>query len=135
MRKNAWLVSILLFGLLASLSFTSGGKSKEGKVKEFTRIDATAPLKAVIGRISAEPMTAEERKFVLDYYQKTKQRLLADVRGLSDAQLNYKADSTRWSIASGPEPAHRRGRAVVRTSRFWLNTPSPTGVASGGMIS
>jgi hypothetical protein len=43
-------------------------------------------------------LTPNERKFAIDYYQKTKARLLSDVMGLSDAQLNWKADSTRWSI-------------------------------------
>lgn len=44
-------------------------------------------------------LTPKDRKFAIDYYQKTKQRLLNDVQKLSDAQLNYKPDSTRWSVA------------------------------------
>jgi len=48
---------------------------------------------------SAEPLTGSERKFAVDYFQKTKQRLLDDVKGLSAAQLNFKADTSRWSIA------------------------------------
>ncbi|HSZ85358.1 MAG TPA: DinB family protein [Puia sp.] len=46
-----------------------------------------------------ETLTAEERKFAIDYFNKTKERLLNDVKGLSAAQLNFKADSTRWSVA------------------------------------
>jgi hypothetical protein len=43
-------------------------------------------------------LSPDERKFAIDYYQKTKTRLLKDVKGLSEQQLNWKADSTRWSI-------------------------------------
>ena len=48
---------------------------------------------------SNEDLTPKDRKFAVDYYLKTKQRLLNDVQGLSDAQLNYKPDSARWSVA------------------------------------
>ena len=44
-------------------------------------------------------ITPEERKLALDYFQKTKDRFLNDVKGLSAAQLNFKADTSRWSIA------------------------------------
>ncbi|MDP4151478.1 MAG: DinB family protein [Bacteroidota bacterium] len=43
-------------------------------------------------------LTAEERKFAIDLYLKTKDRLLADIKGLSPAQLNFKADTSRWSV-------------------------------------
>ena len=44
-------------------------------------------------------LTAQERKFAADYFQKTKQQLQSDVNGLSDTQLNYKTDTSRWSVA------------------------------------
>jgi hypothetical protein len=47
----------------------------------------------------SETLTAQERKFAIDYFSKTRERLLNDVKGLSVAQLNFKADSTRWSVA------------------------------------
>lgn len=49
-------------------------------------------------KVASDPMKPDERKFALDYFEKTKARLLADVKGLSEAQLNWKADSTRWSV-------------------------------------
>ncbi|HTD92829.1 MAG TPA: DinB family protein [Chitinophagaceae bacterium] len=49
-------------------------------------------------RLAPGTLSADERKFAIDYYGKTKARLLKDIKGLSDAQLNFKADSTRWSI-------------------------------------
>lgn len=44
-------------------------------------------------------ITPADRKFAIDYFLKTKQRLLNDVQKLSEQQLNYKPDSTRWSVA------------------------------------
>jgi len=49
-------------------------------------------------RTAPGTLTSDERKFAIDYYQKTKARLLADVKGLSEAQLNWKADTSRWSV-------------------------------------
>jgi hypothetical protein len=49
-------------------------------------------------RTAPGTLTPDERKFAIDYYEKTKAKLLADVKGLSDAQLNWKADSSRWSV-------------------------------------
>ena len=49
-------------------------------------------------RLAPEPISNDERKFAIDYFEKTKAKLLADVKGLSEAQLNWKADTSRWSI-------------------------------------
>jgi hypothetical protein len=45
------------------------------------------------------PLTEKERKYLLDYLVKTKDRLVKDVKGLTPAQLNFKPDSSRWSVA------------------------------------
>jgi hypothetical protein len=55
-------------------------------------------LTATAVRLAPGTLTPDERKFAIDYYLKTKERLLADVKGLSAAQLNWKADSSRWSV-------------------------------------
>lgn len=44
-------------------------------------------------------ITEAERKYLLDFMMKTKERLLKDVKGLTPAQLNFKPDSSRWSVA------------------------------------
>jgi hypothetical protein len=49
-------------------------------------------------RVAPGSLTPDERKAAVDYYLKTKAKLLADVRGLSENQLNWRADSTRWSV-------------------------------------
>jgi len=49
--------------------------------------------------VNGDTLTAAERKFAIDYYRQTERRLLDDVSGLSAAQLHFKADSSRWSVA------------------------------------
>jgi hypothetical protein len=44
-------------------------------------------------------ITDAERKYLIEFMTKTKQRLLKDVKGLTAVQLNFKPDSTRWSVA------------------------------------
>jgi hypothetical protein len=44
-------------------------------------------------------LTPAERKFAIDYLNKTKARLLNDVKGLSTAQLNFRANDSSWSVA------------------------------------
>jgi hypothetical protein len=49
-------------------------------------------------RTAPGTLTPDERRSAVEYYEKTKARLLKDLKGLSQAQLNWKADSTRWSV-------------------------------------
>jgi hypothetical protein len=44
-------------------------------------------------------LSPAERKFAIDYFKETKARLLSDVKGLSAAQLNFKATDSSWSVA------------------------------------
>jgi hypothetical protein len=44
-------------------------------------------------------ITAAERKFAIDYCNQTKSHLLNDVKGLSVAQLNFRANDSSWSVA------------------------------------
>ena len=46
-----------------------------------------------------DTISETERKMALKEFQRTKQRFLNDVKGLSAAQLSFKADTSRWSIA------------------------------------
>jgi hypothetical protein len=49
-------------------------------------------------KLAPDPISTDERKSAIDYFEKTKARLLADVKGLSETQLNWKADTSRWSV-------------------------------------
>ena len=46
-----------------------------------------------------EGISDTDRKLAVSEFQRTKQRFLADVKGLSAAQLSFKADTSRWSVA------------------------------------
>lgn len=60
-------------------------------------------LAAVIFSFAAIPfdksLTREERDFAVQYMTQGRDSLLMDVKGLSAAQINWKADSSRWSVA------------------------------------
>jgi len=49
-------------------------------------------------RLCAVPMTDEDREHLLVHFEMTGQMLAEEVRGLSPAQLEYKASPDRWSI-------------------------------------
>lgn len=46
-----------------------------------------------------EGLTSEERAFAVEYLKETRERLLDEISGLSEAQMNYRATPQRWSIA------------------------------------
>lgn len=48
-------------------------------------------------------LTDAEREMAVQELNKTKDRLTSTIEGLSEAQLNFKIDSTSWSVAEGVE--------------------------------
>ncbi len=44
-------------------------------------------------------LTKQERDFAVQFMIQGRDSIIMDVKGLSTAQLNWKADSTRWSVA------------------------------------
>lgn len=48
-------------------------------------------------------LTDAEREMAVQELTKTKDRLTSTIEGLSEAQLNFKIDSTSWSVAEGVE--------------------------------
>src|SRR5579862_2664807 len=49
-------------------------------------------------RLFAAPMSDMDREHLLVHFQMTTQMLAEEIRGLSPAQLEYKASPDRWSI-------------------------------------
>ena len=49
-------------------------------------------------RISAAPMTPEDREHLLVHFEMTTQMISEQVRGLTAAQLEYRASPDRWTI-------------------------------------
>jgi uncharacterized damage-inducible protein DinB len=50
-------------------------------------------------RTVPETISEAERKAAIDYMNETKERLIKDVQGLTEEQLNFKATPTSWSVA------------------------------------
>jgi hypothetical protein len=69
-------------------------------------------------------MTATERKLLVEDFQRTKDRLLNDVKGLSAGQLNFKADTSRWSIAQCIEHIALAESAIWQWQRGVLQQPA-----------
>ncbi len=60
-------------------------------------------------------LTDAERKYAIDYLKETKENLLATVKGLSTAQLNFKASPENWSVAECVEHI-----AITESSLFGM---------------
>jgi hypothetical protein len=75
-------------------------------------------------RLSPGTLTPEERKYAVDYFTRTRERLLADVKGLSEAQLNWKADSTRWSVYQCVEHIALAESWILQPALAAMKTPA-----------
>jgi len=69
-------------------------------------------------------LTPQEREFATQFMITTRDTLLMDVKGLTPAQLNFKADSTRWSIAQCVEHIALAEAALTMAYQQGLNTPA-----------
>lgn len=55
---------------------------------------------AILGNVvTAQSLTKDERSKAINHMKETQSELVASVKGLSEAQLNYKASDDAWSIA------------------------------------
>jgi hypothetical protein len=68
-------------------------------------------------------LTKEERDFAVQFMVSTRDTILMDVKGLSAAQLNFKADSTRWSVAQCVEHIALAEATFTMTYQQLLNAP------------
>ncbi|MBL9188670.1 MAG: DinB family protein [Opitutaceae bacterium] len=56
-------------------------------------------LATAVAGFSADTLSADDRKKGLAYLEKTRAGVVAAVKGLSEAQLNFKPAPERWSVA------------------------------------
>jgi hypothetical protein len=70
------------------------------------------------------PLTKQERDFAIQYMVQTRDAILQDVKGLSPAQLNYKADSTRWSVAQCVEHIALAENGIMMGIQMGLQSPA-----------
>jgi uncharacterized damage-inducible protein DinB len=71
-----------------------------------------------------DSLSPSERKFAVDYYNKTKEHLLSDIKGLSPEQLNFKADSSRWSVAQCVEHIALAETAIWQWCQHMMQQPA-----------
>lgn len=69
-------------------------------------------------------LTKKERDFAVQYMEQTRDALIQDVKGLSDAQINFKADSTRWSVAQCVEHIAKAETALTMARQMNLSSPA-----------
>ncbi len=69
-------------------------------------------------------LTGKEREFVIQLMEQTRDGLLADVKGLSLDQINYKSDSTRWSVAQCVEHIAVAEGTLISFVQMSLNGPA-----------
>jgi hypothetical protein len=69
-------------------------------------------------------LTPQERDFANQFMVTTRDTLLMDVKGLTTAQLNFKADSTRWSVAQCVEHIALAEAALTMAYQQGLQSPA-----------
>ena len=67
-------------------------------------------------------LTKQERDFAIQFMVSTRDTLLMDVKGLSPAQLNFKADTSRWSVAQCVEHIALAEAALTMAYQQALNS-------------
>src|SRR5215475_14283296 len=55
-------------------------------------------ITGLAGTLKNSSLTSQERKLVITELKDTKSELLKSIKGLSEAQLNYKPSAGKWSI-------------------------------------
>jgi hypothetical protein len=104
MKKQLIVASILLIGLVGFSYRVAPWRVSAPPLATVSaaanREEAGRPDRGTLtaGMPAPGTLTPDERKFAIDYYVKTRDKLLADVKGLSVAQVNWRVDSTRWSV-------------------------------------
>jgi hypothetical protein len=71
---------------------------------------------------SDKTLTKQERDFAIQFMVSTRDTLLMDVKGLSPAQLNFKADTSRWSVAQCVEHIALAEAALTMAYQQALNS-------------
>jgi hypothetical protein len=69
-------------------------------------------------------LTDTERKYAIDLLKTTKDNLLNKVNGLTTAQLNFKADSTSWSVAECVEHIAISENNIFAFAQMSLKAPA-----------
>ena len=80
--------------------------------------------------IKATELTDAERKFAVDHLNQTRTDLIASVKGLSEAQLNFKPAPDRWSVLECVQHIAITSPALFGFAQYALKTPNDSGFKS-----
>jgi hypothetical protein len=69
-------------------------------------------------------LTKQERDFAVEFMTSTRDSLVLDVKGLSPDQLNWKADTSRWSVAQCVEHIALAEAALTMAYQQALKLPA-----------
>jgi hypothetical protein len=75
-------------------------------------------------RPADKTLTKQERDFAVQYMTQTRDSLVLDVKGLSPDQLNWKADTSRWSVAQCVEHIALAEAALTMAYQNALKSPA-----------
>ena len=82
----------------AGISFSSEQVLKEEKEMRMVLVQAVLVL--TLGSVAlAQSLTAADREKAVKYLEQTRDGVIAATRGLSEAQMKFKAAPDRWSVA------------------------------------
>jgi uncharacterized damage-inducible protein DinB len=71
-------------------------------------------------------LTQKDRDFAIEYLRETRQKFLASIDGLSDAQWTFKAGPDRWSIAETAEHIAVSESTILQLiAEKIMNAPAP----------
>ena len=76
-------------------------------------------------------LTTAERKFAVDYLNKTRADLIAAVQRLSETQLNYKPAPDRWSVLECVQHITLASQGIYGLMQQTLKTPNDSALKSG----
>ncbi len=74
--------------------------------------------------IKRTDLTEAERKFAIDHLNKTRDDLINAVKGLSDAQLNFKPAADRWSVLECVQHITLSSRGLFGFEQQTVKTPN-----------
>ena len=78
--------------------------------------------------INYKEITKAERKFAVDHLNKTRTDLMDAVKGLSEAQLNFKADTGRWSVLECVKHITLTSAGIYDMMQGTLKMPNDSGL-------
>jgi hypothetical protein len=114
------LVSILITGY-----YSQGTEPFSEKITKTTNLpeDSVIIIKHDEKRSAIKVWSTQERDLLINGLERTRNELINEIKELSDAQWNFKEDSSRWSVAEIVEHLFAQNESYRIEMRTVLNQP------------